>query len=430
MPARLLLPLALLLVALPGRAWAFDYLEHSFFSDRACLEAQRRLAPLARTHADVAERYLALSLFCPEKWERPYCAGGYKQLEGSLNRLEEPPTESGDHPITLGDYAALPDHLTEWGPVRGMPRADQEGLTLRTFEWLDETGDARGVIADVAEDACETGDPVEWQRLERDVAAGLEELGQSEDALPLPVLLPTARGPIARGPHDPSGPYSFDNPQYLDLVLRNHHHFGVSSWATWTGFHTAAFAIASTPCEERLAFSASRLSSLSRGFPAFEEVRWKSLPDDELRSRGCALLAERVKRRAREWAVRADPALVEPVRPLLDALATGAPRPSLASAVMALVFEGVGLHFLQDSLAGGHLRVERAAYGLEDSRYMHDTDGRHGVSAELATRAGTRRFVAFGDSYLLGHAGTEADRCDWQALPAAAPDLVSACLLR
>ncbi len=424
----------LLLLALPSRALAFDYLEHSYFSDRACLEAQRRLAPLAARDERIALRYAALSLFCPESWKRPYCGDDYKQLEGSLNRLEQPPAEDGDHAITLGDFAALPDHLTAWGPIRDLPRADRDGMTLRAFEWLGETGDAGGVISDVAEDACETDELVDWPALEKDVSAGIEALAGPPFQIPRELLLPTARAELNRGPHDPAGPYSFDNPQYLDLVLRNHHHFGVPAWATWSGFHSAAAAIASSSCEARLAFGAGTREDLADDVPGFDAIDWDALDEPALRKRGCELLAEKVRLRLIEWSKRADPELVDPIRPLLARLAeqgsAATVAPQLVPLFTSLVFEGGGLHFLQDSLAGGHLRLDRSAYGLEDSRYEHDTDGQHGVAASVATRDGKSAFVAFGDSYLLGDAGVRVERCDWPVLGAASPQEVTACLLQ
>ena len=431
-------PTALCLVALlaPASAHAFDYLEHSWFTDRACLEAQRRLGPAVRGGGTpLVARYLALSLTCPERWERPYCVDGYKQLEGGLNRLEEPPAESGDHPATLGDFAALPDHLSQFGPVRGFPRAEAAGLTETALGWLAVTGDIGGVIADVAEDACESDEPVPWASVERDVAGFLRE-AEARGALASPPaarLASVARVELPRGPHDPAGPYSFDNPHYLDLTRRNGDHFGPRAYSAFLGFHSAARAISGRPCADTLALDDDALEDLADELPGFEEIDWDDLEPEALRVRGCQLLAERARLRLLEWAARADPSLVEPVRAEIALLQTHpqeakALLDAVASGLMALVFEGPGLHFLQDGQAAGHLRVVPQPHDLEASRFFHDTDGRAGVTASLGTRTGSTLFVGFGDGYLLGPELVRAEGCDTGLQPSREKN--AACLLR
>ena len=120
---------------------------------------------------------------------------------------------------------------------------------------------------------------------------------------------------------------------------------------------------------------------------------------------GCQVLALRIKERLLRWQKRAEPLLVEPVLSHLKQLEETPNHPLAAStsdALLSLVFEALGLHFIQDNLAGGHLRVQRAAYGLAMARHMHDEDGRLGVVAFSQSTQQQRTLVAFGDGYLLG----------------------------
>ncbi len=423
MPPRLLRFLPLLLVAAPAQA--FDYLEHSYLSDRACREAQRKLARVLKPGDDsLAARYLALSLTCPEAWDRPYCLDGYKQVEGGLNRLEAPPAESGDHSITLGDFAALPDHLATFGAVRGLPQAAREGLTTRVLEWLATEGDAGGVISDVAEDACETPESIGW--------GWLEPLFREPTSPELPSS-PLVRAPAKKVVSDPAGPYSFDNPQYLDLVLQNHSHFGPEAYRTWSGFHATARDLARTPCEQVIPHDADLFENLADDLAGFEEIDWDDLSELELEQKGCALVAERIRLRVVEWGRRASPELSEPVRSQIARLAA-APSPerdalasSLVMPLIGLVFEGAGLHFLQDGLSGGHVRLQRLAYELQDSRYHHDADSANGVPARVSTATGSEELVLFGDGYVLATPTPDAS-CDED--PAGlAPEQVTHCLI-
>jgi arginase family enzyme len=49
-------------------------------------------------------------------------------VEGNLNRLRDLPGAGGGHSVTLGDFSALADHLIEFGPVRGLAKAEEDGL--------------------------------------------------------------------------------------------------------------------------------------------------------------------------------------------------------------------------------------------------------------------------------------------------------------
>lgn len=425
------------------RAFAFDYLEHTWFSDRACLEAQHRLAPwVAEPQSEeAAARYLALSLFCPLRWDRPYCQDDYKMLEGAVTVLEEEPARSGDHSLTLGDLAALADHFSQWGPAQGFAQVKRPGLTGQIFGWLSrEHSDADGILGDVAEDACETRGLVPWDRVEADVRVVLAEDSASPlQSVPSDFLLQSARSPLPEGPGDPAGAYSFDNPHYLDLVLRNHHHFGSQAYASWLGFHSAARGLAKGRCEDVLAFDAGTLEDLSEELPELATVDWGEVDEEALRRLGCGALARLLQRRVALWFDRAQPELVAPAqgwRPLV-----GKPGEPLSpeqaafldrvvSAFFGVIFEGAGLHFLQDVISGGHVRTDRTARGLEHARYDHDEDNRIGVPVSLGTRAGLARLVAFGDRYLLGPAPAVQGPCDWAQMEGAPPSAVSACLLR
>jgi hypothetical protein len=430
-------------------AAAYDYIEHTYFTDRACLEAQHRLgARIQQGSADTETiaRYLALGLACPEKWDKPYCVDGYKQLEAGLNRLEAPPRLSGDLAATLGDYAALPDHLSRFGPIRGLSRIGRHGLTFESWLWLTgEPGDAGGVIGDVAEDACETDGLVPWTRVEHDIATFLkrtDDRGELE-AVPTSLLTPVLRDPIPQGPSDPTGAYSFDNPHYLDLVLRNHSHFGTEAYSSWLGFHSAAMSVGTQSCENIIDFDADQLDDLADDMPGFEDIDWDELSRVDQQRRGCEMSRAAMRRRLLEWSERADPALVAPVKQVLDELADSGANSGeeggrvlldrVAVATTALIMEGTALHYLQDGLAGGHLRTIRSKEELGEVRYDHHADNRDGVVALFQARTGEYPFVAFGDTYMLGPVQLDAPLdCNWEALAndRTAPAVISTCLIQ
>lgn len=428
------LALAATLLLVPAMARGFVYVEHSYLTDRACRAALEQLAPTVGPDAPLARRarYLALALACPTPWRAPYCADGEKQAESWLSRPDGPPAESGDHPATLGDLSALGDHVSRLGPVRGLERAGTEGLVGTVYGWLAQPpGDIGGIVGDVAEEVCRGEPAVPWARLDADVDAALAAADAGFADLPAHLMDPLRRGPITLGPTDPDVLFTFDNPHYLDLNLRNHDHFGRAAHAAWLGLHAAAVAAGRRPCAETIGLDADALEDLADdGAAAFAAVPWDDLPTADRHRRGCALLGSLVAARLRLWAAAADPALVAPVRDVVGRLDAARPDDPLlthaAAALAGLTLEGMGLHFLQDALAGGHLRTDRNARGLGETRYAHDADNRRGVEAAVTTRAGTYRLVAFGDSTLVGDAGDAPARCD-----AATPDAaVSACLLR
>lgn len=429
-------------------AHAFDYLEHAFFSDEACARTQRAL--IAHHNASpfddaLTARYLALSLMCPERWERPYCEDGYKQAEGNITKLSQPPYKSHDYSITLGDYAALPDHLSRFGPIQNMPRAGEDGLVAQTFAWIAGEQGASGVIEDVAEDACETDGLAPWKIIQQDIEAYVTNAFPKQQPLQVPedYLSPLVRATLPQGPSDPAGLYSFDNPHYLDLVLRNHHHFGQPAYSTWIGFHGAANQIAAHTCERSFALDVDLVEDLADGVPGFSQVQWDELSQPQLAQRGCALLKVLVERRLMRWLQRASPEFTAPVRATL--LSLRQPPKDATSAILkdqlldrvtasiaSLVFEGSGLHFLQDGLASGHMRTIRTRGGLQEVRYDHNRDNKEGVVAILRTRQGAYPFVAFGDTYLLGPALVGRRMCQWSALALhqPTPEEISTCLVQ
>ncbi len=436
--------LAVVAMSGPQSAGAYNYLEHTFFTDRACLETQRRLITRmeqGEASPETIARYLALSLSCPESWDKPYCVDGYKQLESGLNRLEAEPEVSGDLAATLGDFAALPDHLSQNGPVRGLSRVGDTGLTLETWRWLaEDPRDAGGVIGDVSEDACEVDDLVPWERVEHDISTALGKLHENGDldAVPAELMTPMARAPIPKGPTDPAGVYSFDNPHYLDLVLRNHSHFGSQAYGAWVGYHSAAVSMNQRSCEQIIGFDADQLDDLADDLESFNRLDWDELSSSQRRRSGCAMMRTAVHRRLIEWAARADAELVAPVVQSIAGLgpAHGASRLDLDAVVVALsslVMEGAGIHYLQDGLASGHMRTIRSKEQLDEVRYDHDADNRDGVAALLQTRSGNYPFVAFGDNYLLGPALTDRPLdCDLGEIDpdGVIPAAVSGCLIQ
>ena len=429
---RLVSVLLLLLSLAPGSARAFDYLEHSFFTDRACQSAQETLKRelLSSDHsAPLLPRYLALGLVCPLQPVKYYCSNDYKQAHSALSRLSEPPATSRDHSLTLGDIAALPDHLSAFGALRTLDGAERPGLITEVLRLLEPGADEpRALIRDVAEDACETDGKVAWDEVEYDIATSIRRLRQPETP---PQMAPGSWQAPIRGPSDPAGLYSFDNPHYLDLVLNNQHHFGEEAYGSWTGYHATSLALSKRPCEELLSLDEDQLEDLAEGLSQYESLDWDDLESETRRDKSCALVAERIGERVDYWLKSADPSLTRPIGAITRGPIAKDPMLMRAtvSALLGLVYEGAGLHFLQDNLAGGHLRVDRAAHGLGMARHLHDTDGRRGVIADLSLSMGIQAAVLFGDSYLLGNAG-EVAPSDCSAPSAQEPALQTACHLQ
>ncbi len=463
---RLLLAALGMLLLAPRSAHAFDYLEHSYFTDHACHYTQRMLREQLRARPDdtrLAARYIALGVFCPETPTETYCSDGVKQAKAHINLLEDGPSRRALS-LTLGDFAALPDHFARFGPVRHMERAGTDGVWRWTARWLGQDAGygVGGVVEDIAEDACETDDLPDWSAIARDISAYMERARTTQRPVDTPRawMSPIARVTPPRGPTDPAGLYSFDNPHYFDLVLRSHHHFGEYAYGAWLGYHSAGVQIAGRRCEESLALDARTLRRLGKSIPGFEDIDWDALTAAEYARRGCALLGWVIERRVQRWTADAAPSITQPVARHLatllelpsatasedtekteeaaappppnaaDAIAAAKLRTQITEAVMGLVFEGAALHFLQDGLASGHMRTIRTRGGLKEARYDHDLDNRSGVVALLRTRAGAFPMVAFGDSYMLGPPPAPGYACDLDAVGTRTPAQVTACLLK
>jgi len=395
------------------QASAFDYLEHLYLSDHACQQALKELlAELdegatqdSALRQQLTERAVALALFCPRQDQRPYCAEGQKLALGALTPLSERPEEGGDYSLTLGDLAALPDHIAEFGRTPSIPRAQEDGLMSHALLWIaQEEGGVDGTLEDVAEDACEGGELVDWVGVERDLSAGYEALHSARGSLsvPSPYLRPSMRAPLRRGPSDPAGLYSFDNPHYLDLVFRNHHHFGEHAYSAWVGFHGVAIDLASQPCEAFISDDPDLLEDLADEWPRFSDLEWDELTSERRAQQGCQLLKRIIQVRLEGWVTSLTPQELSRWSPHLT-LGVGALSERVVSPVLSLIYEGSGLHFLQDSLAGGHMRTIRTRGGLQEARYDHDEDNRHGVVARHVTARSATTFIGYGDSYVLGY---------------------------
>ena len=427
---------------------AFDYLEHMYLTDQVCQHTLHRIEQTLLMEQGVDEdlltRYLALSLFCPKKdASAPYCEKGVKLATAPLTALSAPPADSGEYSLTLGDITSLPDHIAHFGTTPNLPRAGEYGLTSMILEWISaHEGGVTGTLYDVAEDACEEEKVVDWSGVTSDISSAIETY-QAHHRLPtLPVsdLRARARAPLSQGPKDPAALYSFDNPHYLDLIFRNHHHFGDQAYAAWLGFHSVGIDLSKESCPSLITTDPDDLEELADDWPIFEDMNWSAYSIKERQQRGCDLLSHIINLRLTQWSKDTSPTRLAELKrryPKLSALlslndhtlnhsrqksqrslrgpkrthiddseirVTKARRLShaLLSASLSLIYEASGLHFLQDCFAGGHMRTIRTRGGLQESRYDHDADNRDGVIATYYTAKHSQRFVAYGDTYLLG----------------------------
>jgi hypothetical protein len=418
--------------AAPHHAYAWDYLEHAWFTDVACQKAQAMLAERIKVDPseDLKAKYVALGLFCPVDDTRIYCKDGQKVVRGALNLIRDP-SESGDYSITLGDIAALPDHVSRFGPLKNVPNAQDDGLVLRALEWLTGDGTVGGVIESVAEDACET-DVADFEGASDQVAESYHQIHDHDGLEPVPrsLLLPGLRTPPAKGPEDPTTLYSFNNPHYLDLVLRNHTHFGELAFGSWVGFHSAALRVSEMSCQDLVPPDPDVMEDLAEE-STFADLDWSEL-GPKYGSTACHVFSERLRSRLEFWLKNAPAAVTDPVRGYVAGI-TQAQSEAVLVQIVALVFEGSGIHFLQDGLSAGHMRTVRSRESLSEVRYDHNLDNLRGVIANMDTRAGEHFFWAWGDTYLLSKTPTPACSMDWQTLgntqfPIA--EMVTACSIR
>ena len=279
-----------------GDAHGFEYLEHSYLSDRACWQAQLEIGELIEERPGdeaLRARYLAMALLCPERSPDHYCIDGEKAVTAQLSRVGGRAWERSDHPMTFGDLTALGDHLAHFGPIRGLPGARKPGLTEDVLGWLTDDSGPSGVLARVARRGCNDADLVSWREVENDVGAVAPELLDRDlpAKIPSSLLSPLARSPVNQGPSDPEVRFTISNPHYLDLVLRNHLHFGKEAFDTWLGFHSASVEIAGRRCEETYGLDRSKSRDMADDLPPFDDVDWRDLNDAQLAAAGCEMLA-------------------------------------------------------------------------------------------------------------------------------------------
>lgn len=413
-------------------ATAWDYLEHAWLTDVACSQAQSVLADeLSRNFSDeLAARYVALGVACPVSWQTPYCANGRKVAQSGLNDLSAPPLKTGEYPMTFGDFSAMGDHVSRFGPVPGMPNARAGGLIHHTLLWLVNPGPAGGTLETVARTACDTT-LADFDHADKDIRAEFETFqkrGEFE-SIPHELLHPGIRKAPIQGPSDPAAAFSFYNPHYLDLVLRNHTHFGELAYASWTGFHSAGLEVAARQCTEVLDYSDSELQKMVSPLAGFDKNTWEKNSPKERVDQACTLLNIALKSRVEWWLKTAPNATTAPVKDWLDQGFSACIMPAL----MGLVLEGAGLHYLQDGLASGHMRTVRSRESLLEVRHDHDNDNLQGVVAVMDTRQQSHAFYAFGDTHLLGKAQNVPCMMNWDALsrvkyPIA--EMVTNCTLR
>jgi hypothetical protein len=437
-----------LLIDLSPCAYAFDYLEHLYFTDEACVRTQKQFRQILE-NTEMSEQaqqqlmiqYLALSLYCPMSWDQPYCHQGLKGVESAMSKALESPRESGDYSMTLGDISAFADHNARLGPLQKLTPKDEEGLVYDVVDYLTHhNGELRTTLEDIAEDACEVGDLADFGALKQDLNQTTIELKEIHSDYFNAFL----RDKPTKGPSDPAGVFSFDNPHYLDLVFRNHNHFGVNAFESWSGLHYYSKQMNHLKCEQLLPDNEDLYDELLGLLPKdaidFDEMdqdlkiksicdhlkahlliqikKWLSHADDELKSfifKNPKLKRSKIKTWIDE--IEKFPAfsillkapqkqlpisIFEQYQDAFDAL---------SASWLSLILQGTALHFLQDILAGGHLRTIRTRGGLKENRFDHDFDNENGVIAVFHAKKGKKRFVAFGDTYLLGKQSPQFINC-------------------
>lgn len=439
------------LFSFASTAQAYEYIEHAYFADQACWHAQHQLAPTLQQHPDdhdLRARYLALALTCPEQDPTHYCIDGEKAVSSFINPVGDQPWDHSAHSLTLGDYSALVDHVSRLGPIDGLAGAEDKGFLQDILHYFtSDDPDIQGILRRIAARTCDDADDVPWAQVGADIDSVTKTFfdNQAPDAIPPAFLSSLVRAAPPQGPTDPVVRFTMVNPHYLDLVLRNFNHFGDQAFDSWVGHHSTSLSIASTRCEDLYSLTYRDARRMARNLPHFEDIPWSDLDEAQLAAKGCAVLSEHVRRRLIQWSYRADPALVDPVRPFIDEISTLPDQESdhhrqatlaelnrTASALKALVFQGTGLHYLQDGFAGGHIRTIRDHGSLGESRYNHNYDNEEGLSAVLRTRAGDFPFVAFGDAFMLGAHQEMPPHCHLEHLHPASlsPQQVTACLMR
>lgn len=416
--------LASLCLAHLGPLAAFDYLEHSLVTDRACYEAQKMLArDLAGAPTEQKSRYLALALMCPTRWQSAYCENKRKTVRAAFSAGA---AKNGGHPITLGDYSALVDHVTEYGRVQNLPGAAELGLTDFTWQWMHPQKASGGIASDIGSEQCSDDKTPDWYKVEADISSFFHFWQKEKRAprIPSAMLDENRRGDVSPGPADPSTLFTIRNPRFLDLQLFNQTHFGTAAYRTWAGMHNTALAIASERCEDVVEPEESAMRRLAEGRANFSGINWSKKKNLHFRRDACRLLSTVAREHLQSWIESGDERLTTPARQLVAAVLSAkngsegaAIADMLPAHLAALVFEGAGAHYLQDALSGGHVRTEHRSRELNNTRRYHDLDSKSGVVATLGARHNRHDFVAYGDTFLLGSAAmslldTDLQRCE------------------
>ena len=401
----------LAMASLHGTARAFDYLEHSYFTDQSCREAMTLIENrLRQVPADVTlqARYIALGLLCGQRAEK-YCDKGRKQWTGFIN---EAFITNGDHPLTMGDYSAMVDHTSNFGSLRGIEHLRKRGMITTTLLALKPgTEVIDDQVEDIAEEACETEKKPDYRLIEEQVAGYLNRSRQLKHppSLKPQMLSQRRRVAVTPGPQDNATLFTIENPHFLDMQLYNHNHFGRKAYRAWLGYHDAAIAVGFEKCEDVLRLSRGDIEDLAEDINGFNEIDFDDLEKTEFRKKSCSLVKELVRRRILQWQnVRNSsftPGSVSALKQVSSA--NDLLLDKVTVNLISLVLEGAGLHHLQDSMSGGHVRTDRNARGLWETRMNHDFDSKYGVVARFSSHKNQLDFIAYGDTYLLG--STRAD---------------------
>ena len=405
---QLFISISIILWSQPASGWS--YLEHSFTTDRSCHEVlnviERDLSK-DNSNPSLSAKYIALSLLCPNEWQVEYCTDHKKNPTAYINAH----VKKDQHAITLGDYTGLADHISQFGPVNGFPRLKKSGLLSDSLLWMDpDENQLKGYLAQITRRTCSSDELIDWTGVDNDLSQ--MEL-QHATTIPSNNLDPNQRSELSRSLDDISGIYSFINPHYLDLVLFNEHHFGEQAYSTWLGFHSTALEISKSPCQMILRPDIRFYKALSNK----NDPDWKNLSYEQKIVQSCQLLNKAIGQRIETWIQNASTEQKKLVSDYMDQIDQEEWQEQVSMNVVALVFESLGIHFLQDSISGGHVRIDRAAHSLSMARYLHNKDSKNGVITTMGSRNGTRQFVAFGDGYLLTPPTNQpAKTCDWNTI--------------
>ena len=100
----------------------------------------------------------------------------------------------------------------------------------------------------------------------------------------------------------------------------------------------------------------------------WEEFDWDNVPQGAIEDPFCRMLGDVLLRKIRRWATIAPREMFAPVGPFVASLTHDERSRAIVDEVLvnvlSLVMEGTGIHYLQDGLAGGHMRTIRSREAL------------------------------------------------------------------